>query len=145
MRKLVLSILLFITAIGLSGAATAQDLRVADGDARSIERVIRAQLEAFARDDAAKAFSYAAPGIRQMFRTPENFLAMVRLGYPVVYRHSTVAFLKPAGDGTDVVQPVRMADADGILWIAVYLMQRQEDGTWLTNGCRLARSEGQLT
>lgn len=144
MHKLVLSFLL-LGALGFAAPGHAQDLRVADGDARAIERVIRAQLDAFARDDAAKAFAYAAPGIRQMFRTPENFLTMVRLGYPVVYRHSTVAFLKPAGDGTDVVQPVRMADADGISWIAVYLMQRQEDGTWLTNGCRLARSEGQLT
>jgi hypothetical protein len=70
---------------------------------------------------------------------------MVRTSYPVVYRPATVVFLKPAGEGTDVVQPVRMADAEGTQWIALYLMQRQGDGTWLTNGCRLARSEGQIT
>ena len=46
-------------------------------------------------DDAKRAFSYAAPSIRAMFGTPERFLAMVRAGYPVVYRPPAVTFLIP--------------------------------------------------
>ena len=123
----------------------AQEPALPAADAQAIEAVIRAQLAAFAKDDARKAFSYAAPGIRRMFRTPENFLAMVRTGYPVVYRPAAVIFLRPSGGTGTVIQPVRMADGEGTLWIAVYLMQRQADGSWLTNGCRLKHSEGQVT
>ncbi len=46
-------------------------------------------------DDAKRAFSYAAPSIRAMFGTPERFLAMVRAGYPVVYRAAGATFLIP--------------------------------------------------
>jgi Domain of unknown function (DUF4864) len=144
MRKLVLSFLMLLAA-GFTASAPAQEAPVPTADARAIEAVIRAQLDAFARDDARKAFSYAAPGIRQAFGTPENFLVMVRSGYPVVYRPASVHFLKPVADEGAVIQPVRMTDADGTAWIALYLMQRQPDGVWLTNGCRLARSEGQVT
>jgi hypothetical protein len=35
-----------------------------------------------------------------------------------------------------VVQPVRMTDADGRTWLAIYPMQR-EAGGWRTNGCLL--------
>jgi hypothetical protein len=144
MRNFVLSCLLLVCA-GFADAALAQEAPVPAADAKAIEEVIRAQLAAFAKDDARKAFSYAAPGIRQMFGTPENFLAMVRTGYPVVYRPAAVNFLKPTGGDGEVIQPVRMSDADGTRWIALYLMQRQADGSWLTNGCRLQRSEGQVT
>lgn len=145
MRNQILSCLLLLLTAGFAPAAPAQETPVPAADAKAIEEVIRAQLAAFAKDDAAKAFGYAAPGIRQMFGTPEKFLAMVRAGYPVVYRPAAVTFLKPSGGGGDVIQPVRMADAEGTLWIALYLMQRQADGSWLTNGCRLQRSEGQFT
>jgi hypothetical protein len=145
MRKFLMSCLLLLASAGFAGVAPAQEPQVPEADAKAIEAVIRAQLAAFARDDAGKAFSYASPGIRQMFGKPETFLAMVRTGYPVVYRPAAVAFLKPSGGGADAIQPVRMTDAEGTLWIAIYLMQRQADGSWLTNGCRLQRSEGQVT
>ena len=57
---------------------------VAAADARAVRSVVSAQLDAFANDDAVRAFSYAAPAIQAMFQTPERFLAMVRRGYPVV-------------------------------------------------------------
>ena len=43
----------------------------------------------------------------------------------------------------EVVQPVRMTDAEGHGWIAIYPMQRQPDGTWRTDGCQLGRLAGQ--
>ncbi len=149
MRKYIMScLLLLLASAGVrwrgAGAGSAGS---SESDAKAIEAVIRAQLAAFAKDDAGKAFSYASPEIRQMFRTPENFLAMVRTGYPVVYRPAAVDFPRAFGRrrrGDPAL--VRMADAEGTQWIAIYLMQRQRDGTWLTNcGCRLQRSEGQVT
>ena len=69
--------------------------------------MVEAQLDAFRHDDAARAFSYAAPGIRETFG--------------------------------ELVQPVRMTDADGRAWMALYPMEQQPDGTWRINGCQLGR------
>jgi Domain of unknown function (DUF4864) len=108
-------------------------------DARAVRAVIEAQLEAFRRDDAPRAFSYAAPGIRDSFGTPEKFMAMVREQYAVVYRPRSVSFEEPVIVGEDLVQPVRMTDGSGHAWMAIYPMAKQPDGTWRINGCHLAR------
>ncbi|HEY4375374.1 MAG TPA: DUF4864 domain-containing protein [Burkholderiales bacterium] len=131
--------------LAFMGAAAAQQPAVNSADARAIESVIRGQLAAFAADDAAKAFSYAAPGIRRTFGTADNFLHMVRVSYPVVYRPAAVLFLKAEAADGEVLQPVQMTDRDGQLWIALYSMQRQRDGKWLTGGCRLLHSEAKVT
>jgi chlorite dismutase len=112
---------------------------VSDADARAMREVIEAQLEAFRGDDAPRAFSYAAPEIRESFGTAENFMAMVREQYAVVYRPRSVSFEAPLQDGDEVVQPVRMTDASGSAWVALYPMVKQPDGTWRINGCQLAR------
>ena len=129
--------LVFLLAL-LPLAALAQDVSREDGLA--VRKVIEAQLDAFRRDDAARAFSYATDGIRLTFVTAENFMEMVRSQYPVVYRPRTVAFDAPELAGPDdLVQPVRMTDADGRAWLAIYPMQRGSDGVWRTNGCQLRR------
>ena len=147
-RRSFLSMLGYWLAAALlfgAGAAIAQEAVLSRADSGAIESVIRAQLDAFAADDAAKAFSFAAPGIRSTFGTAENFIKMVRTGYPVVYRPAAVLFLKPETDGREVLQPVQMTDQEGLLWIALYDMQRQPNGKWLTGGCRLVRSKGSVT
>ena len=77
-------VLLLILALGLPAQAQSDD----------IEAVIGAQLEAFAADDFAKAFTFASPMIKGMFGTPERFGQMVRGGYPMVWRPSRVEFGK---------------------------------------------------
>ena len=67
---------------------------------------------------------------------------MVRTAYPVVYRPHSVQFEKPVVVEGEVIQPVRMTDAEGRAWIALYPMQRQADGGWRINGCQLARLAG---
>jgi uncharacterized protein DUF4864 len=125
--------------------AQAQPPALAPDEARAIRTVIEAQLDAFRRDDAARAFSYAAPGIRATFGTPENFMEMVRTQYAVVYRPSSVAFEEPVVADGQVVQPVRFTDAEGQAWLALYPMLREADGTWRINGCYLRRASGQQT
>src|SRR5437764_1487674 len=105
-----------IAAVSVPAAAQP----VSAGDAREARGVVSAQLEAFTHDDAERAFSYAAPAIRAMFGTPERFLAMVRTGYPVVYRAASVAFLIPVRVEGELVQGVHLTDADGALWLATY-------------------------
>jgi Domain of unknown function (DUF4864) len=61
-------------------------------DRSKIRSVIESQLQAFQRDDAKEAFEFASLGIQEMFGTPENFIEMVRVSYPSVYRPRSVLF-----------------------------------------------------
>jgi hypothetical protein len=136
-RSLVLALVLF----GCAAAPRAAE--VSAEDVKAIRAVIAEQLDAFARDDAPRAFSLATGGIRERFGSPDVFLDMVRTGYPVVYRPKSVQFERPAVVDGEVIQPVRMTDADGQAWVAFYPMQREPDGRWRINGCQLERVRGQ--
>lgn len=125
-------------------AARAQPQVVTKEDAEQVRRVVRAQLEAFAADDAQTAFSYASPGIRAQLGTPERFIAMVKEGYPMVYRPASVSFLEPTLIDGELAQGVRMADAEGVVWLVVYRLQRQPDKAWRIHGCEVARRFGQM-
>jgi hypothetical protein len=41
--------------------------------------------------------------------------------------------------GEEVVQSVQITDRAGGAWIAYHAMQRQQDGSWQTRGCRLVQ------
>jgi hypothetical protein len=125
--------------------ALAQAPAVSPDDARAVRAVIEAQLDAFRRDDSVRAFSYAAPAIRDTFGSAENFMEMVRAQYAVVYRPSGVAFEEPGIFEGNVVQPVRFTDAEGRVWVALYPMLRDADGAWRINGCYLVRAPGKQT
>jgi len=129
---------LCVLLLALAPCAALAQVKAADAAAG--RKVIEAQIDAFRKDDAERAFSYATAEIRLTFGTPQNFMEMVRSSYAVVYRPRSVAFDAPvyAGDD-DLVLPVRLTDADGRAWLALYPMQRGSDGVWRTNGCQLRR------
>lgn len=131
-------------AVAFGAILPARSQPVAAADARAARTIVSAQLEAFASDDAKRAFSYAAPSIRAMFGTPERFLAMVRAGYPVVYRAAGVTFLIPLRVEGDLVQGVHLTDAAGGLWLATYRLERQPDGTWRIAGCDVQPATGKM-
>lgn len=122
---------------GASAAAS-----ISPEDARQAQQIVRAQLAAFASDDADQAFSYASASIRQMFGTAAQFMHMVRGSYPVVYRPAAVVFLKPEKADDELVQPVHMTDQSGLSWLALYRLQRQGDKTWRIGGCVLVPRAG---
>ena len=113
-------------------------------DEKAVQTVVQSQLAAFAKDDADKAFSYAAPELRKNIGSSSAFMAMVKNSYPVVYRPASVAFLKPESSGDDVVQRVQMLDASGTSWLAVYSLQRQKDKTWRISGCAVVENKGRM-
>jgi hypothetical protein len=78
--------------------------RAAD-DIAAAQGAIRSQLEAFGRDDAAAAYSYAAPAIRQIFPRAEIFMSMVQQGYAPVYRHKSFEFGEARVEDGAVAQP----------------------------------------
>ena len=141
----VVAALLFAAASLLLSAAPARAEPVSGEDTRAVRAVVEGQLAAFAADDARRAFSYAAPAIREMFATPDRFMEMVRAGYPVVYRPSSVVFLNPEWVQGRMVQGVHLTDASGSLWIAVYRLDRQADKSWRISGCDVRPSSGKLT
>jgi hypothetical protein len=113
-------------------------------DQRQIIEVVRRQLDAFSQDDAAKAFSYAAPNIRHLVGTAENFLEMVRTQYDIVYRPTTTTFMQPSGEAGEAVLKVQMTDEDGGAWIATYTLQRQKNKSWKITGCSIAEATGTM-
>ncbi len=125
-----LRILAAAVLIALIPTLSAAQSAVEEAQGSAIVGVISAQMDAFRHDDGDKAFSYAAPSIRGIFQTPQNFMAMVRGGYPAVYRPSEVEFLAPRLEPPDILQPVRVTGPDGESVIALYRMQRQADGSW---------------
>ncbi len=107
------------------------------GERAAIEEVVRAQLDAFQRDDGGAAFAAASPTIRDMFRTSDGFMAMVRKGYAPVYRPQFVEFVDVITYRGQPTQRVYLVGPAGRAYMAHYLMQRQADGAWRINGCVL--------
>ena len=135
---------LLICVFAATGLARADDgLTPEDRDA--IRGVIESQIDAFRRDDADQAFSFAAPSIRAKFGDPGTFIGMVRDGYRPVYRPREVVFRELDETGTLPIQRVLVVDGNGRSFIAHYPMQQQADGTWLIAGCFLSPFEGEST
>ncbi len=132
----------FFVALQALMPAHAEALSVKDE--KAVQTVVQSQLAAFAKDDADKAFSFAAPELRKTIGNSSAFMAMVKNSYPVVYRPASVAFLKPEGSGDDVIQRVQMLDASGTSWLAVYSLQRQKDKTWRISGCAVVENKGRM-
>ena len=128
--------LLAALLIGLASPACAAD------DIAAAQSVIRSQVEAFSRDDAAAAYSYAAPAIKGIFPQAEIFMSMVQQGYAPVYRHKSFEFGEArVADGT-IAQRVHIIDANGEAWEALYTLEQQPDGSLKITGCSLLK-EGQ--
>lgn len=141
----VLALFMSAFTLALAAAGPVRAEPVSASDTTAVRSVVAAQLDAFAADDAGRAFSYATPEIREMFATPERFIAMVRAGYPAVYRPASVTFLAPERVEDSVVQAVHLTDQAGALWLAVYRLERQPDRSWRIAGCTLQPFSGKLT
>jgi hypothetical protein len=127
-------VLLLAALLGLASAACAAD------DIAAAQGVIRSQEEAFSRDDAAAAYSYAAPGIRQLFPEASIFMSMVQHSYAPVYRHRSFDFGEAKSDGDLIAQRVHIVDENGDGWEALYTLERQADGTLRITGCTLLKT-----
>jgi hypothetical protein len=108
-------------------------------DVSAAQGVIRAQEQAFARDDAAAAYSHAAPAIREIFPAPDIFMSMVQNGYAPVYRHKSFEFGESRSEGNWISQHVHIIDANGEAWEALYTLEQQADGSYKITGCSLLK------
>ena len=131
MRIAALLVVLSIACSSIS--ARADDVATAQG-------VIRAQEQAFAHDDAAAAYSQAAPAIKEIFPAPDIFMSMVQKGYAPVYRHKSFEFGESKIEGSSVAQRVHIIDANGEAWEALYTLEQQADGSYKITGCSLLKA-----
>lgn len=120
-----------LLALTLSGPVHAQDPRSA-----GIEQTIQGQIDAFLVDDFPKAFGYASPTIKQLFKTPQRFGSMVRNGYPMVWRPTDVEFLELRTQGPFLFQKVLVRDAQGAPHVLEYNMIETDQG-WQIDGVQL--------
>jgi hypothetical protein len=109
-------------------------------DVANAQSVIRAQEDAFRRDDATAAYSYAAPGIREMFPRADLFMFMVQHSYAPVYRHRSLDFGEAKAAGNQVAQRVHIVDDNGEVWEALYTLEQQSDGSLKITGCSLLKA-----
>ncbi len=131
MRALFLLAALLLSLVGPARAA--DDVAAAQG-------VILSQVEAFGRDDAAAAYSHAAPAIQEIFPQADIFMSMVRNSYAPVYRHKSFDFGEARVSGGAIAQRVHIVDADGIPWEALYTLELQPDGSVKITGCVLLKA-----
>jgi Domain of unknown function (DUF4864) len=109
-------------------------------DVAAAQSVIRAQEQAFGRDDATAAYSYAAPAIKEIFPAPDIFMSMVENAYTPVYRHKSFEFGDSKTEGNWIAQRVHIIDANGEAWEALYTLEQQSDGSYKITGCSLLKT-----
>lgn len=131
---LTISLFLLLLISAVNGAAAEA---MHPSDAQAIRIVIQSQLDAFEEDDAVKAFDLAAASTRVQLGDAENFLRLIKEKYPPIYRHRLAIFSAPEMVDGYALQIVRLTDRDNLVWLAVYRMQRETDGNWKIEGCRL--------
>ena len=117
----------------------AAPVRAAD-DVAAAQAIIRSQVEALGRDNAATAYSYAAPAIREIFPQADIFLGMVQQRYAPVYRHKSFEFGEARTADGKIAQRVHIIDADGEAWEALYTLEREPDGSVKISGCVLLKA-----
>jgi hypothetical protein len=127
-------VLLAALLISLAAPARAAD------DVAAAQAIINSQVQALAHDDAATAYSYAAPAIQSLFPQPDIFLSMVQRSYAPVYRHKSFEFGEARVADGRIAQRVHILDADGEAWEALYTLEQQPDGSLKIIGCVLIKA-----
>ncbi len=143
--KSLAGILCFAFALIASATLPAGHNRWPDADWKAMQQVISDQVAALKAGDGTKAMTYAVPGVRQQFRTPERFLRMVREGYSSLLDARSSSFLVGAVVDGQTIQPLQLVMPDNTVLVALFEMQKQRDGRWQIAGCVIAPSTAQST
>lgn len=127
-------------AIVFAACGPARAALLSESDTQKVQSIISAQFEAFAADDADRAFDTATPEVRKAIGSSGRFLAMVRGAYPMVYRPASVTFHKADLEEGIVLQLVEIRDEDAKSWLAVFALEQQPDASWRISGCLVAEN-----
>jgi hypothetical protein len=91
---------------------------------KAVEKSIRAQLEAFKKDDYTGATIYQSTVLRQNFVSTDSFRQMIKTTYPEFANYKSVEFgpMLTTTDKKVVQAPVKLIGRNGNRVNAVYLM-----------------------
>jgi hypothetical protein len=137
-RSLLTMLMSLLVGLGMpwwASGAMAAALR--SDDARAIQIVVQSQLNALAEDDAPRAFALATSAIRSRIGNADDFLQMIKHDYDPVYRHQRAIFSAPEIIDGNIIELVRLTDRDNRVWVAIYKMEQDNDGSWKIDGCQL--------
>ena len=104
-----------------------------------IQTIITTQIDAFGRNDAAQAESFASDGIKSKFPDPGAFLGMVKQSYPALVNPRSTHFEPTMTSDGGTLQKVTVVDSNGGVWTAVYTLEKV-DGHWVISGCALLKT-----
>ena len=131
---------LMIVALAAAAVARADNVEPTPGDWQTIKGVIGDQLVALRKDEGARAFAFATRALQAQFESAENFMRMVHAGYQPLIDARYDEFLEGAMIEGRVIQPLRIVLTDDTVLVALYTMQKDDDGRWRIAGCILAPS-----
>ena len=106
-----------------------------------IQATINHQFEAFGAGDVDRAFSYASPTIKGIFGSAENFGAMVKQGYPMVWKPGSVKMLDLRTVAGSLWQRVLVTDEAGASHMLDYKMVKTDEG-WEIDAVQLLPQSG---
>lgn len=88
---------------------------------------IKAQLNAFAKDDYSKAVQYQSAGLKRNFPSVGAFRQMMTTTYPEFAHYKSVQFGDARADskGLHVMMPVTLTGQDGVTLKALYLLVKE--------------------
>ena len=148
MRSSLSALVILLTIIGAVATVDrtfATPPKLTESEVAKIRSIISGQLQAFLSDDAQKAFSYAAPSIKEKFKTPKKFLKMVRRYYFPVYRPRDFEFRPIQMVDDKIIQPLAVIGPSGVQEIVLYSLEQQPDHSWKIGSCIMINSLGEET
>jgi len=136
--RFVMAAVIGITASALAVRVAAEP--VPEEEAQRVRSIIVTQLQAFADDDADRAFEATTPGVREAIGSAGHFLALVRGAYPMIYHPASIKFMQPELRGNAVLQLAEIVDGEGKSWLALFALEQQPDASWRISGCVVAEN-----
>jgi len=107
------------------------------------QAVIGGQISAFRAGEHEIAFGYAAPSIRQMFGSTDQFIGMVKSGFGAIYGARNWSFGRGENKEDALLQEVMITGPRGRDWIALYTLRKQADGSWRIAAVQIKPAEMQ--
>jgi hypothetical protein len=127
-----------LLALAIIPALYASMAFAGDAEIKAAQSSIDSQLKAFRAGDNTAAYSFAAPNVKRIFPTLENFMNMVTGAYKPVHQPRSYAFGKVQQlSPTSIIQQVIIVGADGKDYEAVYTLELQPDGVFRITGVSL--------
>ena len=116
------------------------DERLPAHEAEQVRKVILAQVQAMADNDAERMFETTTPRVRAAVGSSGRFLSMMLGAYPMVYQPSAMNFHPPHRKSDGAFQLVEIMDRDDHSWLAVFILERQPDASWRISGCAVTEN-----